>query len=263
MILSILFVFISIHLSLSAEISTTDFGYHHYNDLSSLLRNYSVRFPTKTHLYSIGKSVQGRDLWVMAIAERNPDRHEIMRPEAKYIGNMHGNESPSREVVLHFLDYMLNNEASDPSVQFLMKSTRIHVMPTMNPDGFEGSIVTDCSSVHGRYNANNFDLNRNFPDHFENNAVPIQPETSAVMQWLAANDFVLSANMHEGSLVVNYPYDNYANSFDGLSMVSLCDDDDVFRAMALNYTANNVEMRSNQIQCNIGESFVNGTTNGG
>ena len=64
--------------------------------------------------------------------------------------------------------------------------------------GFEISTVGDCYSVNGRFNANQFDLNRNFPDLFECNTDPVQPETQAVMNWLANNDFVLSANFHGG-----------------------------------------------------------------
>ena len=33
-----------------------------------------------------------RELWVMAIAGRNPDQHVTLRPEVKYVGNMHGDE---------------------------------------------------------------------------------------------------------------------------------------------------------------------------
>ena len=59
-------------------------------NLTSLLTKWARDFPAKTHLYSIGQSVQGRELWVLALANSQPDVHVIGRPEAKYIGNMHG-----------------------------------------------------------------------------------------------------------------------------------------------------------------------------
>ena len=75
-----------------------DYGYHSYDDISALLKKFNRDFPAKTHLYSIGKTVENRDLWVLAIADSQPDAHVPLRPEAKYIGNMHGNEVPSKEM---------------------------------------------------------------------------------------------------------------------------------------------------------------------
>jgi hypothetical protein len=41
---------------------------------------------------------------------------------------MHGNEVPSKEVLLHLIDYMLNNQKSDANVDFVMKNTRLHIL---------------------------------------------------------------------------------------------------------------------------------------
>jgi murein tripeptide amidase MpaA len=142
----------------------------------------------------------GRELWVAAIANSQPNVHLPLRPEAKYIGNMHGNEVAGKEVLIYFIEYLLNNQNSDPNVDYLLKNTRIHIMPSMNPDGLEASTVGDCNSVNGRYNSNKFDLNRNFPDLFECNNDEIQPETKAVMNWLSNNEFVISANFHGGAI---------------------------------------------------------------
>jgi murein tripeptide amidase MpaA len=103
--------------------------------------------------------------------------------------------------LLHLIDYMLNNQNTDPSVDYLMKNSRLHVMPSMNPDGLQRSSVGDCDSVVGRANANNYDLNRNFPDFFQCNTDRIQPETHSVINWLENNQFVISANFHGGSVV--------------------------------------------------------------
>lgn len=71
-----------------------------------------------------------------------------------------------------------------------------------------GKIVMVMSSLFVRYNKNGEDLNRNFPDAFENNSASIQPETRAVMDWIKNETFVLSANLHGGALVASYTFDN-------------------------------------------------------
>ncbi len=62
---------------------------------------------------------------------------------------------------------------------------------------------------------NNIDLNRNFPDYYGatlQSSIRAQ-ETSAIMSWLENISFVLSANYHGGSFVINTPYDRYCKIF--------------------------------------------------
>ena len=60
-----------------------------------------------------------------------------------------------------------------------MNSARIHIMPTMNPDGFEIATVGDAQGYRGRSNARGQDLNRDFPDQYDKEIAQRQrqPET--------------------------------------------------------------------------------------
>lgn len=240
-------------------INCLEYKYHNYNNLTQLLQNYASKYSNKVYLYSIGKTLGNREQWVLAISNDRPREHVLLRPEAKYVGNMHGNEASSRELLIHFIDYLLTNQTNDENIDYLLKNTRIHVLVSMNPDGFEISSEGDCFSVNGRYNLNGYDLNRNFPDKFEDNPNPIQIETQNIMNWLANNSFILSANFHSGEVVANYPFDNYAGaSQSGASQYSSTQEDNLYRHLAKTYSLNH----GNMINRPCGTLFKDGITNG-
>ena len=67
-----------------------------------------------------------------------------------------------------------------------------------------------------RQNAGGKDLNRNFPDIFDDEYLTrdeMEPESLAIVKWIESLQFVLSANFHGGSLVANYPYDSTPYEF--------------------------------------------------
>jgi len=216
-------------------LSDTEFKHHNYTELKEMLEKLNQKYPHLSRLYSIGKSVEGRDLLVLEISD-NPGVHEAGEPEFKYVANMHGNEVIGREMLLLFAKHLLENYGLSENVTNLIKTTRIHIMPTMNPDGYEKALLGDCNSDYGRENVHKVDLNRNFPDQymtFKENRIQ-EVETLAVMKWIQSYPFVLSANLHGGSLVANYPYDGNRQQIDGI--YSRSPDDDIFRQLALSYS---------------------------
>lgn len=156
--------------------------------------------PQLTRLFSIGKSVQGRDLLVMKVSA-NAGQNDN-RPEFKFIANMHGDEIVGREVMILLIKDLVSNYGKDKFITELLDKTQIYIMPSMNPDG---------AAAGTRGNANSVDLNRNFPDFSTNDnqdrADGRAIETQAVMNWEATRKFILSANFHGGAEVVNYLWD--------------------------------------------------------
>ena len=222
------------------------------------MRDYNKTFPDITRLYSIGRSEQDRELMVLEISD-NPGVHEPGEPEFKYIGNMHGNEVTGRETLLHLIAHLCTNYGTDSEVTQLVDSTRIHIMPSMNPDGYTRAHVGDRTGIIGRANAKGIDLNRNFPDRFGRTQPDRAAETRAVMEWIKNYPFVLSANLHNGALVANYPYDN---SESDVAVYTISPDDTTFRQLALAYSMANPRMKLGEPCPGDVVGFKNGITNG-
>ncbi|XP_042244200.1 probable carboxypeptidase X1 isoform X1 [Thunnus maccoyii] len=214
-----------------------DFRHHNYKEMRKLMKSVTEECPDITRIYTIGKSYMGLKLYVMEISD-NPGKHELGEPEFRYVAGMHGNEALGRELVLNLMQYMCREyKRGNQRIVRLITETRIHLMPSMNPDGYETAYEKGSELAgwaEGRYSFDGIDLNSNFPDlnnimwdaqeaaadksKVPNHYIPIPeyytredatvaPETRAVINWMQDIPFVLSANLHGGELVITYPYD--------------------------------------------------------
>uniref|UniRef100_A0A672Q6C0 Carboxypeptidase Z n=1 Tax=Sinocyclocheilus grahami TaxID=75366 RepID=A0A672Q6C0_SINGR len=199
--------------------------------------------------YSIGRSVEGKDLLAIEFSD-NPGQHDLLEPEIKLIGNMHGNEVLGRQLLIYLAqylcsEYLLGNER----IQTVINTTRIHILPSMNPDGYEiaaseGHEYNGWTS--GRANAQNLDLNRNFPD-LTSIFYNLAPETYAVMKWIRSFPFVISASLHGGELVISYPFDLSRHPQED-RMYSPTPDEQIFRQLARTYADAHATMSNNDTE---------------
>eukprot|EP00803_Ostreobium_quekettii_P005885 evm.model.scf_4584.1 EVM.evm.TU.scf_4584.1 scf_4584:2989-6025(+) len=195
---------------------------------------------------SIGESAGGESLWVLEISD-HPGIEEP-KPNFKYVANMHGNEPAGRQLLVKLADWLCSNYPEHPWARATVGRMHLFLMPTMNPDGF---------AAHQRENGNQRDLNRDFPDRIEQHGNldatgKEQPETLAVMNWIQHGSFVGSADLHEGALVANYPWDADENGQRGASAAP---DDMVFVFLAKLYAQKHRLMHDSK-------KFKDGITNG-
>ncbi|MDH4469134.1 MAG: M14 family zinc carboxypeptidase [Bacteriovoracaceae bacterium] len=183
--------------------------YPSFEKFQEKLKQLALKYPKILKLFSIGKSIQGRDLWVMKISD-NVEVDEA-EPEFKYISSMHGDEIVGRELTTMLVEDLAKEYvAGRPRIKNLIENTELFIMPSMNPDG---------SFLKQRANAIGVDLNRNFPpltvpgeksfeQSFYLRPEAIAKETNLVMEFQKSRHFALSANFHGGAVVVNYPWDH-------------------------------------------------------
>ena len=63
-------------------------------ELAASLQDFAARCGAVARLYSIGRSVRGNPLWALEISDR-PGQVEP-EPNAKFVGNIHGDEPSGR-----------------------------------------------------------------------------------------------------------------------------------------------------------------------
>ena len=70
----------------------------------------------------------------------------------KLVANMHGNEVVGREMLLKLAGLLLTR--SHPAAERILDSIDLHILVSLNPDGFEKSIEEECYELQGRTNMN-------------------------------------------------------------------------------------------------------------
>ncbi len=174
--------------------------YRQYLDIVELLAS---DYPDICKVDTIGSSINGRKVLALKISDNAGDDEN--EPEVFYTSTMHGDELGGYVLMLRLAEYLLNNYGTDADVDRLVNSLEIYINPLANPDGtyYRGDTITTPI----RYNANSYDLNRNFPLLDGTNSRTMQIETEEMMAFMKSRKFMLSANFHAGVEVVNYPWD--------------------------------------------------------
>jgi len=229
--------------------------YPTYQAYLSMMARYAADFPTLCRLDTIGFSVEHRLILVLKISKKVMSRED--KPQFLYTSSMHGDELTGFVLLLRLADYLLTQYGQatpeGQRVTKLLDNMEIWLNPLFNPDGAYRLGGDTSISNATRSNAHGVNLNRNFPDRINDPKNTIdgrEPETQAMMLWTRKRNFTLSANLHSGSQVVNYPWDNGATS----GSYSVCPDDQWFIHVSRTFAMSNPDIMNG--------GFPNGITNG-
>lgn len=198
--------------------------YEHY---LQMMQDFASDYPAICRLDTFGTSEEGRLLLALKIS----DHVDVDEPEASffYSSTMHGNEIVGYVLLLRLADSLLRGYGHDEEVTGLLDNLQIWINPLANPDGSFSNDNNLSLKNAVRANSTGLDLNRNFPDPGsgdEDDTTGRARETKYMMELMREQRFTLSANIHSGEEVVNYPWD-----FDSL----LHADDAWFRFISREY----------------------------
>lgn len=122
--------------------------WNHYNDyagISKFCQDMAKAHPNLVRVESMGKSYQGRDMWVLVVSDfktGNADR----KPGFYIDGNIHSNELQGSEIAMYTAWYLAESFGKVEFITNLLKDKTFYIAPSINPDAREDFIRNPNSS---------------------------------------------------------------------------------------------------------------------
>lgn len=110
--------------------------FYKYDALTRLLFDYADAYPTLVQVASIGKSHEGRDIWVATVTHTTTGAAED-KPAFWLDGNIHAAELTASTACLYYLHQLLSGHGHEREITQLLNTRVIYICPRLNPDGAE------------------------------------------------------------------------------------------------------------------------------
>ncbi|CAB3384918.1 Hypothetical predicted protein [Cloeon dipterum] len=195
--------------------------YHRYDTIHALLLYYANEYPDTCTLYTIGKTVEDRDIQLLKISSGGEEN----KPAVFIDGGMHAREWISPAVVTYIIKELVERRGKYRS---FINDVDFHVLPIVNVDGYEyshtrsrlwrknrASVWGPCSGV---------DLNRNFgykwaayfgthnfgcSEDYRGTASFSEPESKAIRDYImfqSKANYKAYLSFHSYGQMILYPY---------------------------------------------------------
>jgi hypothetical protein len=144
-----LLLFFWVHYSLKAQND-----YKNFSQLSNSLKQLASRNSNLAQLKSIGKSVQGKEIWLLSLTKGGKAEE---KPAICIVAGIDAFHLAGVESSLQVAENLLQNSSKD-SVQKILEQKTIYIIPCLNPDAYEQAFAK--VKYERNYNASNSDNDR-------------------------------------------------------------------------------------------------------
>jgi murein tripeptide amidase MpaA len=111
-------------------------SFYPYDALTQLLFDYATAYPQLVQVSSLGKSHEGRDIWVATVTNQHTG-DAADKPGFWVDGNIHAAELTASTAVLYYLQQLVQGFGDDRDITHLLDTRVVYLCPRLNPDGAE------------------------------------------------------------------------------------------------------------------------------
>lgn len=237
---------VSFPLTAEMDFPAKDSAFHNYDEVTNKLRDLTTRHSAISRMHSIGKTIEGRDIWNIEISG-NLEQAESL-PGVVFMGGHHAREHLSVELPVFYIEYLLTEYAAgNPRIQKLIDSRDIHFIPLVNADGAEFDISAGNYKAWRKNRADNgrgsygVDLNRNYgfawggggastspaSDTYRGPQAFSEPESQAIKKFVESHENItILLSFHTFSELILYPWGHVYDS------IAVARDKEVHETMA-------------------------------
>lgn len=196
-----------------------DSEYKNPEEIEDFVVEIHAKYPDITELKVIGKTLEGRDIYAIKIS----DNAKIDEAEPTMLVNAmhHAREVMTPEITTDMIDYLTSNYGKNAEVTSWVNNSEIWVIPMFNLDGNNKMWMQDSMWRKNTRNGHGVDINRNYPagwnscngssaresaQDYRGTAPASEPETQAMMNFVASVKPVFNISYHSYSEIVIYPF---------------------------------------------------------
>ena len=180
-----------------------------------------------TEKKSIGRTANGRDIYMVKISDNATSDEQNSEPQIMYTAVHHACEPAGLMTVVYFMYYLLENYETDTRVRNIVDNRELFFIPVVNPDGYAYNQQTNPDGGglwRKNRNGSGVDPNRNYGPkkywNFKNKGSSDDPEdvtyrgtapfsekeTQTIRDFVATKNIRLNLNYHAFGNVVYYPW---------------------------------------------------------
>jgi murein tripeptide amidase MpaA len=114
--------------------------YYRYDELTRILHAFAEEYPHLVRIESIGKSYEGRDIWLLTVTNFATGPAEE-KPALWVDGNIHASEVSPSAACLYLIHRLTREYGSHEKITRCLDTRAFYVCPRVNPDGAERALA--------------------------------------------------------------------------------------------------------------------------